>query len=113
MTVVRLHGLSDLHADDVDLCLAVLQHLLSRLKELLVLPRVLKNRTFKSAQEECVSDLRLRGVSGNDLGSTAGIDWDHVLRSLLDLQLDVQLPLQGCDSVLIGPADRAWRLGGV
>lgn len=24
-----LHGLSDLHADDVDLCLAVLQHLLS------------------------------------------------------------------------------------
>ena len=26
-----LHGLPDLHADDVDLCLAVLQHLLRRL----------------------------------------------------------------------------------
>lgn len=34
-----LHGLSDLHADDVDLCLAVLQHLLSRLEKLLVLCR--------------------------------------------------------------------------
>ena len=34
-----LHGLSDLHADDVDLGLAVLQHLLSRLEELLVLRR--------------------------------------------------------------------------
>ena len=34
-----LHGLSDLHANDVDLCLAVLQHLLSRLKKLLVLWR--------------------------------------------------------------------------
>lgn len=34
-----LHGLSDLHADDVDLCLAVLQHLLSRLEKLLVLWR--------------------------------------------------------------------------
>lgn len=32
-----LHGLSDLHADDVDLGLAVLQHLLSRLEKLLVL----------------------------------------------------------------------------
>lgn len=32
-----LHGLSDLHTDDVDLCLAVLQHLLSRLEKLLVL----------------------------------------------------------------------------
>lgn len=32
-----LHGLSDLHADDVDLCFAVLQHLLSRLEKLLVL----------------------------------------------------------------------------
>lgn len=34
-----LHGLSDLHTDDVNLCLAVLQHLLSRLEELLVLER--------------------------------------------------------------------------
>lgn len=32
-----LHGLSDLHADDVNLCLAVLQHLLSRLEKLFVL----------------------------------------------------------------------------
>lgn len=39
-----LHGLSDLHADDVDLCLAVLQHLLSRLEELLVLWRDGKHR---------------------------------------------------------------------
>lgn len=34
-----LHGLSDLHADDVDLCLAVLQHLLGCLEKLLVLKR--------------------------------------------------------------------------
>lgn len=34
-----LHGLSDLHADDVNLCLAVLQHLLSCLEKLLVLKR--------------------------------------------------------------------------
>lgn len=34
-----LHGLSDLHTDDVNLCLAVLQHLLSRLEQLLVLQR--------------------------------------------------------------------------
>lgn len=39
-----LHGLSDLHADDVYLCLAVLQHLLSRLEKLLVLWRDIKNR---------------------------------------------------------------------
>lgn len=39
-----LHGLPDLHADDVDLCLAVLQHLLSRLEKLLVLRRDRKNR---------------------------------------------------------------------
>ena len=32
-----LHGLADLHADDVDLGLAVLQHLLGRLMHLLVL----------------------------------------------------------------------------
>lgn len=32
-----LHGLSDLHPDDVDFGFAVLQHLLSRLEELLVL----------------------------------------------------------------------------
>lgn len=34
-----LHGLPDLHADDVDFRLAVLQHLLGRLEELLVLGR--------------------------------------------------------------------------
>lgn len=34
-----LHSLSDLHADDVNLCLAVLQHLLSCLEKLLVLKR--------------------------------------------------------------------------
>lgn len=39
-----LHCLSDLHADDVDLCLAVLQHLLSRLEKLLVLWRDRKKR---------------------------------------------------------------------
>lgn len=39
-----LHGLSDLHADDVNLRLAVLQHLLSRLEKLLVLWRDIKNR---------------------------------------------------------------------
>lgn len=32
-----LHGLSDLHADDINLRLAVLQHLLGRLEKLLVL----------------------------------------------------------------------------
>lgn len=37
-----LHGLSDLHADDVNLCLAVLQHLLSCLEKLLVLKRQTK-----------------------------------------------------------------------
>lgn len=39
-----LHGLSDLHADDVDLCLAVLQHLLSRMEKFFVLRRQKKNR---------------------------------------------------------------------
>lgn len=39
-----LHGLSDLHADDVDLRLAVLQHLLSRLEKLLVLWRDRKHK---------------------------------------------------------------------
>lgn len=39
-----LHGLSDLHADDVNLGLAVLQHLLSRLEKLLVLWRHIKTR---------------------------------------------------------------------
>lgn len=34
-----LHGFSDLHADDVNLCLAVLQHLLCCLEKLLVLKR--------------------------------------------------------------------------
>lgn len=34
-----LHGFSDLHADDVDLGLAVLQHLLSRLEKFLVLQK--------------------------------------------------------------------------
>lgn len=34
-----LHGLSDLHADDVNLCLAVLQHLFRCLEKLLVLWR--------------------------------------------------------------------------
>lgn len=32
-----LHGLSDLHADNVNLCLAVLQHLFSCLEKLFVL----------------------------------------------------------------------------
>ncbi len=51
-----LHGLPNLHADDVDLCLAVLQHLLSRLKKLLVLWRN-KNKgdqgDSKGAQTQC------------------------------------------------------------
>lgn len=53
-------------------------------------------------------------VSVTDLGSTTGVDRDHVLCSLLDLQLNVQLPLQGCDSMLlIGPIEGARRLVGV
>lgn len=46
-----LHGLSDLHADDVDLCLAVLQHLLSGLKKLFVLRSVVKKKNRKSGTE--------------------------------------------------------------
>lgn len=42
-----LHGLSDLHADNVNLCLAVLKHLLSCLKKLLVLQRGYKKQELK------------------------------------------------------------------
>lgn len=37
-----LHGLPDLHPDNVDLGLAVLQHLLSGLEKLLVLMKITK-----------------------------------------------------------------------
>lgn len=42
-----LHGLSDLHPDDVDLCLAVLQHLLSCLEKLLVLQKDRKTQVVR------------------------------------------------------------------
>lgn len=48
-----LHGLSDLHADDVDLCLAVLQHLLSCLEKLLVLWR---DRIKQEMRESVMSE---------------------------------------------------------
>lgn len=47
-----LHGLSDLHTDDVDLCFAVLQHLLSRLEKLLVLCRDRKKQEFRERVKE-------------------------------------------------------------
>ena len=52
-----LHGLSDLHADDVDLGLAVLQHLLSRLEKLLVLWKDIK---IRGDQEESLKEHRLK-----------------------------------------------------
>lgn len=59
MVVLRLlrglHGLSDLHADDVYLCLAVLQHLLSRLEELLVLLRDIKKRNAETVKAKYYS----------------------------------------------------------
>lgn len=43
-------------------------------------------------------------VSGRDilyLGGTVGVDGDHILDSLLDFELDVELPLQRCDALLV------------
>ena len=56
-----LHGLPDLHADDVDLGLAVLQHLLSRLEKLLVLREGHKNpeETVKILQNLQGQELRV------------------------------------------------------
>lgn len=54
-----LHGLSDLHSDDVDLGLAVLQHLLSRLEKLLILWRDIKTR---GDQEDCLKEHRGKTV---------------------------------------------------
>lgn len=100
MAVLRLlrglHGLADLHADDVDLRLAVLQHLLSRLEQLLVLRRGRREQEeFKQrAKEGDMTDMMwpARGPArGPDeyLGTAVGIDRNHVLCSLFDLQLDV------------------------
>lgn len=35
------------------------------------------------------------------LGGSVGVDGDHVLHPLLDFQLDVELPLQGCDAFFV------------
>lgn len=36
------------------------------------------------------------------LGSSVRVDWDHVFNALFDFELDVELPLQGGDALLVG-----------
>lgn len=36
------------------------------------------------------------------LGGSIGVDGNHVLNSLFDFELDVELPLQGSDAFLVG-----------
>lgn len=47
---------------------------------------------------------RWRKVKGQVLylGRSIGIDGDHVLNSLFDFELDVELSLQGSDAFLVG-----------
>lgn len=40
------------------------------------------------------------GQRGQYLGGSVGVDWNHVLGSLFDLELDVELSLQGGNAVL-------------
>lgn len=41
-------------------------------------------------------------VSVLHLGGSVGVDGDHVLNSLFDFELNVELPLQGSDAFLVG-----------
>lgn len=64
----------------------------------------------KRVNEEDSGHLR---AGTRHLGGSIGVDGDHVLCPLLHFQLDVQLPLQGRDPVLVsrGATDCPRRMG--